>query len=158
MNSTVISVKKKRNPTIEVELRRLAAEGDLTPRRVVQEARDPESPLHNEFDFSDVQGAAQLWWEQQARVLIERYRVYVYPVRGKGEPTRVPVFVRNPDAAAREQGYVSVADMDEDQASRALTQELERIESHITRGWALAQQWGLQRKFRTAMRRVVEQL
>src|SRR5512146_2181687 len=71
-------------------LKQLADEGDLTPRRVVEEARQPDSPLHGEFNW-DMRVAAQQYWEWQARKLIERFYVYVRTV-ASADPVQVQVF------------------------------------------------------------------
>ena len=131
-------------PDVVDELKRLAADGDLTPRRVVEEARNPKSPLHGEFNW-DVAEAAQQYWEWQARKLIERFHVYVRTV-ATAEPISVQVFVRDPLRAPMEQGYVEVTRMTREQALASLAEELARIAGHVRRAWGLATEWKLRRE------------
>lgn len=53
------------------ELAKIAARngGTLTPRAVVDEARDPDHPLHSRFEWDDTI-AAERWREEQAAQLI----------------------------------------------------------------------------------------
>jgi hypothetical protein len=56
-----------------------AANGQrLTPRVVVDDARDPQSPLHPCFEWDDLR-AAELHREQQARRVLSAIRVVVTP-------------------------------------------------------------------------------
>lgn len=48
----------------------------LTPEAVVEEAKNPESPLHHIFDWDDTV-AAHKWRLQQARVLINEIEIVV---------------------------------------------------------------------------------
>lgn len=50
------------------------AGGELTPKAVVDSARDEESPLHPHFDWDDA-AAAEKWRVEQARDLIRCIRV-----------------------------------------------------------------------------------
>jgi hypothetical protein len=71
---------------ITAELKRIAAmhKGRLMPRDVVEEARNPESPLHNSFEWDDT-AAAEQWRIEQARRLIQ---VSVTVLEGRNEPVR----------------------------------------------------------------------
>ncbi len=133
-------------------LKSLADQGDLTPRRVVDEARDPQSPLHGEFNW-DSQVAAQQYWEWQARKLIERFHVYVRTISA-ADPVSVQVFVRDPLMAPMKQGFVEVAKMTRAEAVQSLKQEVTRLEGHMQRTWGLATAWKLRREFLRALDRM----
>jgi hypothetical protein len=68
-----------------------ARDGTLKPATVVEEARDPESPLHRHFNWDDTE-AAQSYRLIQAGVLIRRIKVMVAP-RDGGVPVRVRALV-----------------------------------------------------------------
>lgn len=90
------------------------ADGVVTPEAVVAAAKDPDSPLHEFFEW-DVNQAAHERWLDVARSLIRKVRVVV---TNEVTTIRVPAFVRNPDAEPREQGYVSIQSLRSD-AERA---------------------------------------
>lgn len=63
--------------------------GRLTPRLIVDEARDPRHPLHHRFEWDDGL-AAEKWRREQARALIRSVAVrYVNP---RGEVDKVRAF------------------------------------------------------------------
>lgn len=58
--------------------------GDLTPEVVLKSARAASSPLHKHFEWDD-SAAAENWRKQQARALIQSYKLHI--VDGNGERT-----------------------------------------------------------------------
>ena len=65
-------------------LRKLAEQGDLTARGVLNEARKPDSPLHQHPAFTwDLTEAAQKQWLVQARRVIQEFRRECVIVKGK---------------------------------------------------------------------------
>src|SRR5438128_4396441 len=78
-------------------------EGRLTPERVVKEARKPESPLHDLFEW-DTEKAAYQNWLDRAREIIRTVRVEI--VTEKRVISAV-AYVRDPAAEPKIQGYVS---------------------------------------------------
>lgn len=92
-----------------------AENGALTPRLVVDAARDPEHPLHDRFEWDDSL-AGEKYREQQARQLIRTVKV-VEPV-GDLDEARVRAFhsVPRPDG----QTYVPVEEVREDPFTRQL--------------------------------------
>ncbi len=64
--------------------------GRLTPEDVVDEARDPEHPLHNRFEWDDTT-AAEAWRRTQAHELIRSCRV-VYRTDPTGRDHTVRAF------------------------------------------------------------------
>lgn len=60
--------------------------GKLTPKELVEAARDVDSPLHNEFEWNDTK-AAQKYREWQARYIISSIELEITNV--PNEPTEV---------------------------------------------------------------------
>ena len=113
--------------------------GEITPRIVVEDAQNPDSPLHGEFDW-DLEKAAWAHWEDCARLLIRKVNFKI--VRRKNSiPTEVIAYVRDPDKPAREQGYVStiVVQNDKDKARRVVAQECERAMRGLERVYKVAE-------------------
>lgn len=80
-----------------LELLRQQCKGELTPKDVVDDARNPNSPLHSFFEWSDSEAAEQ-WRLQQARGLI-RSVVAIYVQEDK-PATRVRAYVHVPEPSA----------------------------------------------------------
>lgn len=85
---------RQRAIAIREELEKLGAGVLLTPETVVEAARHPKSPLHDQFEWNDGV-AGEAYRIQQARALIKRVRVDV--VRADQTVISAPVFVRAPD-------------------------------------------------------------
>ena len=68
--------------------------GDLTPPMVLEDARNPRSPLHSAFDWSDGE-AAEKWRLHQARHLIIVVRV-TYEESPEAPPIRAFVSITKP--------------------------------------------------------------
>jgi hypothetical protein len=70
-------VNHRHTSKIADELQRLAEEygGELKPRVVVDAARDPDSPLHDSFEWDDSR-ASEAWRLHQARMLIRAVVTY----------------------------------------------------------------------------------
>jgi len=113
--------------------------GELTPDRVVEDARQKSSPLHDLFEW-DKSKAAQAHWIDQARVIIGAVRVVV---TNETTTVRAPVYVRDPEAKG--QGYRNVAALraDPDAARESLVYTLEVAAGHLRRAYDLAQPLGL---------------
>lgn len=114
----------------------LAADGTLTPTAVLQDARSPKSPLHDEFEWDDSVAGHQ-YRVTQARNLIARVRVEIETTTRQ---IQVPAYVRDPNAAADEQGYVSVVSLKNDRAKAldVLRNEAERTAALLQRTRDLA--------------------
>jgi hypothetical protein len=99
-----------RESIIAAELQRLAGEhgGVLQPSVVVESARDPQSPLHSNFEWDDTQAAHQ-WRLEQARNLI-RVVVRFEQVGDKAVPVRVFVSL-SPDRKGDDGGYRLAVDV-----------------------------------------------
>jgi hypothetical protein len=70
--------------------------GRLTPALVVDEARDPGSPLHSRFDWDD-QTAGEAWRRHQAHELIRSVRIGYRDRAGKQADVRAFHAIRADD-------------------------------------------------------------
>lgn len=132
---------------VENRIRELfESHGKITPDIVIEDAKNPDSPLHDQFEW-DVNKAAMEAWRDTARRLIRSVRVVVtfedVQFKGKGRPQ--PVFVRDPGSTNREQGYARAAELrsDRDRAMAALMYEIDRADSAIKRAQDVAVALGL---------------
>jgi len=118
------------------------ARGSLTPDIVLQDARDPESPLHSEFTW-DSEEAARKWNLEEARRLIRSVKIEIKTT--KYHLTAIG-YVRDPDCDRREQGYVSTVSLrsDTEKARRALLSELSRADAALQRAYDVAHSVGLE--------------
>jgi hypothetical protein len=113
-----------------------ANRGRLTPAAVVDDARQPSSPLHDQFEW-DKGKAAYAHWIDQARTLITS----VYYVHKTEQTTVKAVFYhRDPNAAGNEAGYVSIPTLrsDEEAARAALVDAFRAVGDMLRRAQQLA--------------------
>lgn len=110
--------------------------GHVTPDMVIEEARDPASPLHSCFEW-DIEKAALAHWREQARELIASVR-YTYTVQDV--EYSAPAFVHDPSLPSGEQGYISVPRLksNKDLAREALVEEFSRAAAALRRAYELA--------------------
>ena len=106
------------------ELERLREAGPITPRSVVDAARDEASPLHGAFEWDDTE-AADRYRLQQARVLIVSVRIVNGPVQA---PVPAYVSVRTPEVG-REYVPTVEALSDEQIQARVLDDIKQALES-----------------------------
>jgi hypothetical protein len=136
--------------------------GQCTPERVVKEAADPNSPLHEDFEWDDTE-AGRLYRLSQARALIVRIGFYVEKVTRnlgtvtytkeeaiKGETageeeenanTKDPA-IHDPDLPAKVQGYVSLEDIalrGFEAKKKTIDREFSQVEAYLKRGlnWSI---------------------
>lgn len=132
------------NEQIRAELDAIAAGagGRLRVDDIIAAARPKTAVLHGQFDW-DKARCVERDLRNQARALVERVRMI--PGRHERLVTRVPLYVRDPDAGPTEQGYRSVAETRKDpvEAQRALEIEFDRAKSAMTRACAVAEGLGL---------------
>jgi hypothetical protein len=129
-----------------------AAHGKVSAELVVEAARDPEHPWHDRIDWDDLT-AGQHWRLMQARALIRSVR---YERRTETRIIAAPAYVRDPDAAANEQSYVSVASLrnDQDRARAALISEFSRVASALRRAREIADALSLEDEVRAMLNQV----
>lgn len=133
---------RAKRDAIAARLEKLAAMGGgrLTPDAVLQDARSPKSPLHDQFTWDDSEAATQ-WRLQQARELIRSVRVEVTTETRTVSTVR---YVRDP-TAGESQGYVEVAKLRDNRAlaAEALAAEIRAANALVTRARSLADALGL---------------
>lgn len=112
-----------------------AAGGRITPDMVIQDAKDPDSPLHECFEW-DIGKAAMAHWRERARTIIRSVRIN-YTVE-KQTITAI-AYVRDPDQS-KEQGYRSVMGIRTERqcAAAAMMNEVERMRAIVRRCEELA--------------------
>lgn len=115
-----------------VALRALEDEkGNLDPKAVVEAARDPNHPLHEDFEW-DNDHAAEQHRLQQARNLI---RAIPIEFSISTRYIAAPVYTHNPALPGHVPGYVRTMSIrtEEDRVRESLNQEFSRLESLIRR-------------------------
>ena len=113
-----------------------ANNGKLTPEQVLQAAKDPESPLHDQFVWDD-QKAAHKQRLDTARHLIRSVK---YFFKKETLVIKVPIYVRDPELEKKEQGYVDVRTIKSDDERRRdiLIDEFKRVQGVFERATELA--------------------
>jgi len=122
-------------------------DGLLEPNVVWEAARDPESPIHEEFEW-DVEKAAERHWRQRARNLMNHVAVVASynETAGDGAPAFISVQV-----ATKKRAYVSAAQViaNEDwheQAIASCFKQLKGLESRYGKLTELDDVWNAIRK------------
>ena len=115
--------------------------GHVTPEHVIDTARATDHAWHHRFTWDDAV-AAHRHRVDQARTLIRSVR---YEVRIENKVLSSIAYIHDPDAAADEQRYVSVARVatDVDRARAALIAEFARVAAMLRRARDLAGVLGL---------------
>jgi hypothetical protein len=113
--------------------------GQVTPRRVIEDAKSPKSPLHELFTWSEGE-AAEKWWLHQARLIIGAVRVMV---TNETHSYRVSGYVV--DTTMEGSGYRSTAAItsDPESARESLVYTLEVAAGHVKRAFDLSGPLGL---------------
>lgn len=126
--------------------------GTLTPKAVVEDARDPDSPLHEHFDWDDT-SAAERYREEQARGLIRQVKVVI---EVDEVVMRVPAYVHDPDLEPGEAGYVTTAKLrtKEEKARVVMALEIKRVRSALARAQEVSAALGLEGEVRELEDRV----
>lgn len=113
------------------------AKGRLTAEGLVRKARDPEHPLHDEFEWDD-SVAGHAYRVYQARQLIQSVRV---DIEIEDRVVSTVAYVRDPVQAHNKQGYVAVKQLrSEPESALAMLQvEFQRVASSLERAESLAE-------------------
>jgi hypothetical protein len=116
----------------ELERIRLLHGGRLTPEAVVRAAKKAKNPLHREFDWNDAR-AAHRGRLDTARDLITTY--VTVTVVHRSQKVTSPMYVRDPTALTKEQGYVAVTSesLNRTHALKIVMAELDRCQSAVER-------------------------
>ena len=112
--------------------------GHLTAEVTVNEARNPDSPLHPHFDWDDAT-AAEKHRLEQARALIRSVKIQVTTDERK---VSTVCYVRDPDT---DHGYVPTLSLkdDTDRAREALMSEVRRAQAAMERARDVADALGM---------------
>lgn len=139
---------------VRTAIRALEVEGRLTPQAVVDAAKDPDSALHDRFEWDDSKAAAEFRLEQ-ARELIRMVRVQIETDERVVSTVR---YVHDPDLRAGEQGYVSVPVLlrNPESARKAVLTELTRAEAALERAEGLAEAMKVARDIAPLRRRLAK--
>ncbi len=113
--------------------------GLLTPNLVIEDAKNPTSPLHDQFEW-DVRKAAEQHWLETAREIIRSVRV-ISIVEEKEVETVAYVHI-----PGQEQGYwhVSKIRSDSEQSMEVLLSEFQRVADILARAKGVAIVLGLE--------------
>jgi len=105
--------------------------GVLRPFDVVQDARQPDSPLHELFEW-DVEEAAQEHWMHTARRIIASVKVNITT---ETIVLKAPAYVRDPRLHGREQGYLETIKLrtEHEIAKEVLAGEVQSVISALRR-------------------------
>lgn len=135
---------------IRIAIQAVESDGRLTPDAVVAAASDPQSPLHNRFEWDDSKAAHQFRLEQ-ARTLIRGVKMLVTT-----ETRTLSTVCYVHDPAADGQGYVSVQQLraEPENAREALRTEFARAASCLQRAEDLAEAFGMREVVAQASRKV----
>ncbi len=130
------------------------ASGRLTPESVVNEARSPDSPLHDLFNW-DVEKAAHSHWLDRAREIIRSVHVVINTQR---TIVKAPYYVRDPDSEHKEQGYITISAVrgEPDLARQVLVAEFSRAADILRRAHEVARALELEDQVETLLNGVVE--
>lgn len=115
--------------------------GHIDPSKVVEDARNPASPLFDEFNW-DIDAAAQEHWLDVARGLI-RFVKLKYEIADR--VVLAPFFVPDPERAPRSRRYVdiTVAARNRNLAQQIMISEMDRIAAAVRRAQDVAAVLGL---------------
>ena len=116
--------------------------GYLTPELVVEDAMNPDSPLHDQFTW-DKEKAHYAYLLVEARQLIRSVKVIITT---ETKTVKCVGYIRDPSKDNSEQGYLSVETLrsDHDMARDALIQEFKRAGSALQRAQRLSIAFGIE--------------
>lgn len=128
------------------------AEDGLTPSNVVEDAKDPTSPLHALFEWNDAK-AAERQRLDTARLVIRSRAIVMH---SEVVTLRIPFYTRDPEKPSRTQGYISTLSLrDNPQAARdKVIAETARAESSLLRARGFAQVLGQEGPFNDLLDRL----
>ncbi|WP_461455494.1 hypothetical protein [Metallibacterium sp.] len=125
--------------------------GLLLPRKVWEEAKAKDHPLHDYFEWND-RLAGKRYRDEQARVLIRGVRISTESTRGV---FRAPQWVRSPHVPRDEQGYQQISDIATVKARKeVLRQELDRCVGVLTRLSEIARVMGMHAELQRALQAI----
>lgn len=116
-------------------LKALERDGRLSPGEVVKEAKNKDSPLHDQFEWDDRIAGAKYRLEQAARLI----RTIKVTVTHYDIPIQAPQYVRD-GAPASESGYVNILTIksQSEQAREVMIEEMKRVVNAANRAKSVA--------------------
>lgn len=143
---------KETKDAIHAVLTKLEKEGRLAPDPVIDEARNPDSPLHGQFQW-DIEKAAMVTWRAQARSLISQFHITVTVHRTE---YRIQEFVEAPGKTEKEQGYVAFTKLksNKDLAREFLDRELAIAATYVSKTSDYARVLGLEKRVQKVVREI----
>lgn len=135
-------MKPAQKVAIREELKKLQKQHDLTPNRLVEDARKKTHPAHDLFEWDNAV-AGNAWRLQQARTIITEFEITV--TVNKTEHT-INEFVRDPRKKDNEQGYISVEEMKTDKslAAEFIQREVGMASTYVEKARSYALVLGLE--------------
>jgi hypothetical protein len=125
--------------------------GTITADIVIEDAKKPESPLHDEFEW-DVKKAAMTAWRETARRLIRSVTIHTVV---ESHSIAVPRYVHAPKNYS-EQSYTDTREVktDRERAADLMRYEIQRLESIATRVRGIASVLGMEKEIITITKTV----
>jgi hypothetical protein len=144
-----------RRDRINARLESLAPEGRLRPADVVEDARDPASPLHDEFEWDDALAAAEHRLAR-AETLIRAFRFEVIHTDTVTARIFVPRYIHSPDVKGREYTDILTVQPEEDRAALMALAELRQAVGAVARALVITTRMeaGVQDLVQVALRRL----
>lgn len=135
--------------------------GVITPDLVIEDAKNPKSPLHGQFNWN-VEEAAMSAWRETARRLIRQVKVVIEVKEITFTPNHQThqrkEFLAIPNKKPGEQGYIRRAELktQREKAIEAMGDEIKRIESAVARALEVAEDLGLKGDLETIKAKVLK--
>lgn len=120
--------------------------GTLTPEVVVDAAKDPDSILHEYFEWDNKVAGAAYRIGQARALMAHAARV---KITYENRTFAVPAYVRDPRLPVNEPGYVSInrVSRDEDLSRQVCLREFEMAGTHLKRARDISTALGLAEEF-----------
>ena len=153
---SAVALKEANRRQLTEALREIAAahDGRLIAEDVVDAARDPDSPLHDHFEWDD-EKAGDAFRLIQAGMLIRRIKVHVMRDDGDGAAKMMTVrsLVSLPEARANRAGYESIDTVLGDKRKREellaqALKDMEALQRRYDNLTELSEVWGAMKRVR----------
>jgi hypothetical protein len=115
--------------------------GHIEPDHLVEAARDPASPIHDQFEWND-RRAGELYRRDQAQQIIRMVKV---EIEIEDRTLVIPYYVSDPDRPVGSHRYVEIdrAARNHETARSVMLDEMRRISAAINRARGVAAALGL---------------
>ena len=144
----------KKKQLIAARLRELLTrnQGRIPLEAVIEDARDPTSPLHDQFEWNN-DAAAHQHRLDQARALVRSVKIEMIIDRRN---VSVPAYVHDP-SDQRQSGYVETVSLTDDRVKgiEAMKREFNRIEGLVRRSRDIASVLRLEEEFESMLNNLI---